>query len=265
MQNSKPPQTEATPRRPIGLIEVLDMLPETELKVLAERVGVRLDPRKRITLATQLARGLVALPVARDPSRLNPPQAELVRRVAEAGGALLVPELPVAARSLIACGLLFARPVAGQIELLVPIAYLVQMERWQGEHARGVRALLSQTAPEVAAAIASHYLGKSATHPTCLALEPAFRALRNPDYVRRAVSDLVPDERKLLMAVEELGGEVDTEELLELEKEPLRLRGAGGATQSRRGVGFAFGAARVLDPASPQPACHSRRSFQYPG
>ena len=36
------------------------------------------------------------------------------------------------------------------------------------------------------------------------------------------------------------GGEVDTQELLDLEREPLRLRGAGGVTATRRGAGFSL-------------------------
>ena len=52
-------------------------------------------------------------------------------------------------------------------------------------------------------------------------------------------------------AVEHVGGEVDTEELLDLEREPLRLRGAMGATPSRRGVGFALERRGFLVPVHP--------------
>ncbi len=55
---------------PIGLIEALEQLPSHELQALASRVGVDLDPSKRITLEAQLARGLVALPQEPSP----PPQ-----------------------------------------------------------------------------------------------------------------------------------------------------------------------------------------------
>src|SRR5690606_33524714 len=56
---------------------------------------------------------------------------------------------------------------------------------------------------------------------------------------------------KLLHAIEEVGGEVETEELLELEREPMRLRGATGATPSRRGVGFALERRGFLIPLHP--------------
>jgi hypothetical protein len=44
---------------------------------------------------------------------------------------------------------------------------------------------------------------------------------------------------------------VDTEELLDLEREPMRLRGATGATPSRRGVGFALERRGFLVPIHP--------------
>ena len=47
------------------------------------------------------------------------------------------------------------------------------------------------------------------------------------------------------------GGEVDTEELLELEREPLRLRTATGAAPSRRGVGFSLERRALLIPVHP--------------
>jgi hypothetical protein len=55
----------------------------------------------------------------------------------------------------------------------------------------------------------------------------------------------------VLEGVEADGGEVDTEELLELEREPLRLRTATGATPSRRGVGFSLERRALLVPVHP--------------
>src|SRR5262245_42965701 len=100
--------------------------------------------------------------------------------------------------------------------------------------------MLWQAYPDVASSIASHYLGRPATPPISLGLEPAWEVLCDPARLAREVEELAPLERKLLTAVEQVGGEVDTEELLDLERELLRLRGAMGATPSRRGVGFAL-------------------------
>src|SRR4029078_2116754 len=65
------------------------------------------------------------------------------------------------------------------------------------------------------------------------------------------IEKLSATERRVLEGVEMLGGEVDTEELLELEREPLRLRTASGATPSRRGVGFSLERRGLLIPMHP--------------
>ena len=54
-----------------------------------------------------------------------------------------------------------------------------------------------------------------------------------------------------MRAIEKVGGEVETEELLDLEREPMRLRGATGATPTRRGVGFALERRGFLIPVHP--------------
>jgi hypothetical protein len=84
-----------------------------------------------------------------------------------------------------------------------------------------------------------------------LALEPAWEILTNPAKLVRELEELAPLERKLLAAVDGVGGEVETDELLDLEREPLRLRGATGATPSRRGVGFALERRGYLVPIHP--------------
>jgi hypothetical protein len=62
---------------------------------------------------------------------------------------------------------------------------------------------------------------------------------------------LAPVERRLLEAIECVGGEVDTQELLDLEREPMRLRGATGVAASRRGAGFALERRAFLIPIHP--------------
>ena len=176
----------------------------------------------------------------------------MLHRIVEAKGVLRVEALPAAVEPLVARGLVFARASeGGGAELLLPIAYMVQLKTWEGENPRGIRALLTQVNSSVAAAIATHYLGSSATNPLSLALEAAWLVLTDPVQLSTELEALASAERRLLVAIEELGGEVDTEELLELEREPLRLRGAGGATPSRRGVGFALERRAFLIPIHP--------------
>jgi hypothetical protein len=238
--------------RALRLEQVLRLLPARELSAIVEGLRINIDSGKRIDAPAQVARALVGLPEARDPSCLPATARQLLHRIIEAKGVLQVNSLPAAVEPLVARGLVFARASeGGGAELLLPIAYMVQLKTWEGENPRGIRALLTQVSPSVAAGIASHYLGSSATNPISLSLEAAWSALTDPSYLARELDALATAERRLLAAIEELGSEVDTEELLELEREPLRLRGAGGATPSRRGVGFALERRGFLIPIHP--------------
>lgn len=238
---------------PLRLSDVLRQLPDRELSSMIERLGIAVDQTKRIDIPSQVARALVCLPEARDPSAYLPgPTAELLYRIAEARGVLVLDALPPAVAPLVHRGMVFARGSAhGGVELILPIAYMVQLKSWQGDDPRGARALLAQASPEVASSIASHYLGRPATPPLALSLEAAWAVLSDPVAVAHEVEALAPLERKLLRSVEKVGGEVDTEELLDLEREPMRLRGATGATPSRRGVGFALERRGFLIPVYP--------------
>ena len=236
-----------------ALVDILKALPEAELASLVSRLGVRIDPAKRLDPPQQIARALVALPDIRDPSRLPNASVELLHRIAEARGNLIVQAVPPALQPLVERGIVFARAAEakGHVELLLPAAYLVQLRSWEGEDPRGIRALLAQAPFETVSAIAGHYLGRPATPPIALSLEPAWELLGDPDKLVEEIDKLSPTERRVLEGVEQLGGEVDTEELLELEREPLRLRTASGATPSRRGVGFSLERRGLLIPVHP--------------
>jgi hypothetical protein len=233
------------------LADILRALPQSELTSLIARLGIRIDAAKRIDAPSQVARALVSLPELRDPSRLNPASIELLHRVAEARGMLEVPTVPPALEPLLARGLMFARGDDEGVELILPAAYLVQLKTWEGEDPRGMRALLSQASFETMSAIAAHYLGRPATPPIALSLETAWEVLGGEVRLGEEIAKLSATERRVLEGVEQDGGEVDTEELLELEREPLRLRTATGATPSRRGVGFSLERRGLLIPVHP--------------
>jgi hypothetical protein len=233
-------------------VDILKALPESEVDNLVARLGVRIDPAKRLDPQQQVARALVALPDLRDPSRLPHASVELLHRIAEAKGVLVVDAVPPALQPLAERGLVFARAEGkNKVELVLPAAYLVQLRSWEGEDPRGVRALLAQAPFETVSAIAGHYLGRPATPPIALSLESAWEVLGDPEKLGEEIEKLSPTERRVLEGVEQLGGEVDTEELLELEREPLRLRTASGATPSRRGVGFSLERRGLLVPVHP--------------
>src|SRR5215470_6604507 len=253
-------------RSPRRLVDILRALPSGELDSLIARLGISIIAAKRIDTPSQVARALVALPEVRDTSRLPNASAELLHRIAEARGSLLVQAIPMGLEPLAARGIVFARvravdaPPSSQsgrnsgpttIELVLPYAYLVQLRSWEGEDPRGIRALLAQAPFETVSAIASHYLGRPATPPIALSLETAWEILSDANKLAEEIEKLAPVERRLLESLEREGGEVDTEELLDLEREPMRLRGATGATPSRRGVGFALERRGFLIPVYP--------------
>jgi hypothetical protein len=225
-------------RSPRRLADILRALPSGELAALISRLGIAIVAAKRIDTPSQVARALVSLPEIRDPSRLPNASAELLHRIAEARGVLLVQTLPMGLEPLAARGIVYARVREGAasaphvIELVLPHAYLVQLRSWEGEDPRGVRALLAQAPFETVSAIASHYLGRPATPPLALSLELAWDVLSDSRKLAEEIEKLAPVEHRLLEALEREGGEVDTEELLDLEREPMRLRGATGATPS---------------------------------
>ena len=235
----------------IRLVDVLRQLPERELGSLIARLKIRIDEAKRIDVPSQVARMLLQLPEMRDAGILPGPTRELLYRVAEARGVLSAQTLPPAVEPLVARGIVFIRARDKGVELLLPIAHMIQLRAWEGEDPRGARALLAQLHPDVASSVASHYLGRPATPPVALCLEPAWEVFADSKRLAREVEELAPLERKLLNAIEKVGGEVDTEELLDLEREPMRLRGATGATPSRRGVGFALERRGFLIPVHP--------------
>ncbi len=233
------------------LTDILQALPPAELESLISRMGIRIDASKRIDPPAQVARALVALPDIRDPGRLPAASRELLYRIAEAGGLLQVPSLPAGLEPLILRGLVFGRKSSrGVFELVLPIAYLLQLKSWEGEDPRALRALLAQAPLETVSAIASHYLGRPATPPIALCLEAAWDALSDPGRIAPEIERLPPLEKRLLESIEAVGGEVDTE-LLDLEREPMRLRGAGGITASRRGAGFSLERRAFLIPIHP--------------
>lgn len=242
------PSSEGSYRR---LSNIVRALPETELSSLIKRLSIRIDPQKRIDVPNQVARVLVGTPDVRDPSRLPVACQELLHRVAEAQGLLIVPSLPTGFEPLMAKGILFARRSAQGIELVLPYAYLVQLPSWPTEDPRSLRALVAQAPFETASAIAAHYLSRPATPPIALALEPAWEILTEPSRLKQEIERLPLVEQRLLESIEGMGGEVETTELLDLEREPMRLRSAKGVSTTRRGASFALERRALLIPVHP--------------
>jgi hypothetical protein len=245
-------QTErAYPASERRLSNVMRALPESELVALMERLGIRVDPAKRLDAASQTARVLVGLPEIRDPSRVSSASYDLLVRLAEVGGRLCVDARPPGLGALMGRGIVFARRDGSKIELVLPHAYVVQLPTWSSEDPRSIRALLAQASFETTSAIAAHYLGRPSTPPIALALEAAWDVLSNEKLLRAEIDGLAHVERRLLESIDALGGEVETAELLDLEREPIRLRSAKGVSTTRRGAGFALERRGLLIPVHP--------------
>ncbi len=233
------------------LDSILRVLPATELHALVERMGIRIDKKKRIDVPAQVARALVRIPDIREPSRLPPVSAELLRRIAEANGSLTVAALPAGIEHLVRRGIVFAKITDFGIELVLPTAFLVQMKSWEGEDPRCLRALLAEAPFETASAVATHYLGRPSTPPIALSLEAAWEVVGDPNALRAEVDRVSHQERRLLEQIEQVGGEVDTQELMDLEREPMRVRGAYGVAAGRRGAAFSLEKRGFLFPLHP--------------
>ncbi len=236
----------------LRLVDVLRALPPRELRSLVSRLKLRIDEAKRIDPPSQVARALVALPEARDPSQLPGPTRELLYRIAEAKGVLVVEGLPPAVEPLVARGIVYARARGGgEIELVLPIAFIVQLRSWEGDDPRGARALylgqyrrgrnqcgvpLSGPAGHPAAfAVSGAGLGGLARpHPAggrgrSPGTHGAQAAPRHREGGRRGGHRGAPGSGARAAA----------------------LRGATGATPSRRGVGFALERRGFLIPVHP--------------
>ena len=92
-------------KSPRKLVDILRALPSGELDSLISRLGISIVAAKRIDTPSQVARALVSLPEVRDSSRLPNASAELLHRIAEARGSLLVSSIPMGLEPLAARGI----------------------------------------------------------------------------------------------------------------------------------------------------------------
>ncbi|MCL2823912.1 MAG: hypothetical protein FWD57_07975 [Polyangiaceae bacterium] len=238
-------------RGPVRLVDVLRDMSDKEIKQLARAAGAKIDASKRVDAAVQLARELVAMPLLRDFGALDSASAQLVRRLIEANGVLQVRQLPAAVHQLRKSGLVLFNECDGWHELLLPTAFLVQIPTWEGEDPRGIRSLLSRASTDTLTAIASRYAGRRVVQPVVLAIDEAWEVLSDSASLAAVVNDLPMAEKQLLKSICEEGGEVDTTELMDLEREPMRLQVASGSVPTRRGLGFSLERRGMLMPVRP--------------
>ncbi len=229
---------DSPPLAPVRLEAALDQLGPGELASLARSTGLEIDESKRLTPTQQLARGLASRRQLAHPDKFEPEQQALLIELAAAGGRLVVERVLESAAPLIEGGWLFTRPAARGVELVLPAAYVLQLPPWEGEDRRSVRVLLASLDRSQVSQLARTFDPRGVNLPPSLALESAFVCLRQPKLVRSMVRELAPAEAELLKAVVRQGGEADTEELLDLAREPMRLQVAGTLAPRSGGASF---------------------------
>ncbi len=242
------------------LQEALELLGPAGREALRARRGLRLDPRKRLDEVEQTARALVAETDLRH-SRFPPEVRLLLARLASVGGTLPGGAEDPGAGLLVDLGIAFrpapeAAPKEGPKArarsrqptvsgprwvpgaLALPSAFLIQVPVGEGEDPRGLRACLSMAEPEIVAPMVTAVLGHPLGATGVLALQEVWEALATPGYLARSVAELPAAEARLLDALERVGGEVTTEELLALDQAPGLYRTQSGIAVPKRGAPY---------------------------
>ncbi|MFC1464369.1 MAG: hypothetical protein ACFLMY_05920 [Candidatus Brachytrichaceae bacterium NZ_4S206] len=219
------------------LVDALAALDAKSFERLCRRRGLSIDPTKRLSAPEQAARQL-ADHVRRVPLDELPEPAQKVvwllalspdgaPRVELGGGAL-----PLLERDL-------AFPVPGAPErLAMPVEFRVQLPPGPGEDRASARALLAVQDEEVWALLGTQLLGRRPVGPAPLWLGGVLDALESPAGIDGLLSTLSPKQRRLLEAIEARGAQLETDELLELERSPIRLTLEGGAALPTRSASY---------------------------
>ncbi|MBI5516695.1 MAG: hypothetical protein HY909_23120 [Deltaproteobacteria bacterium] len=228
------------------------MSPEAR-EALRVRRGITLDPRKRLDELEQTARALVAetdLRVSRFPAEVR----LLLQRLAVSGAALQGGSREPGAATLLDLGIAYAAlpPVRRQRapratdapppppSLLLPSAFLVQVPVGEGEDPRSLRACLSMTDPEIVGPMVTAVVGRPLGVAGAMALQEVWEALAAPGALEALILALPPAEARLLDALERVGSEVTTEELLGLDQAPGLYRTQSGIAVPKRGAPYAL-------------------------
>jgi hypothetical protein len=239
----------------LGLQQVLESLSEARLQELAQHVGVEFDERKRIGRAVQLARAMASRRDLQRPSAVSPAARDLLVQLARQAGVLprqdLLVEHEPALEELTAKGWSFELSVGSQRCVVLPVAFILQLPRWEGEEATSARSLLAHLPPALVADVARTFSKRTPVAPWLLALEPAYQALSDPRQIQRLVDELEPAAVDLLQHVARQGGEIATDELLDLERQPMRLHQGGNVARIRRGLGYELERRALLLPVPP--------------
>ncbi len=242
------------PAGPVALEQALEALTDDQLVALARNVRLVIDPSKRISPRQQMARALAVRTGLGRAEAWTASERALVAQLVLARGRLFCDELEHAQR-LGEQGWIFSVRDEERTQLVMPLAFQLTLPWIERESPRSARVLLAQTSDANVNLLARHFQPRAIGLPRALALEPVLGALVDPGSVRGLMGELGPAETQVLRGVVSRGGEVDTEELLDIERQPLRLQTTTGATRARSGVSFELERRGLLLPLPPNRHC----------
>ncbi len=221
------------------LLESVLRLDPERLEALAARWHIALDTKKRLTLAEQVARGLVLVPRWIEPQRLNAREREAVRLLSVAPKGLLEDALPTGLDALLDDGFLYRDPLRNE-RIYMPSAFRLQLPSSPSDSPRAARLLLQHVNEETARELCQYHLKRVPPLPWPMLLETVLERLEDVEWVRAELLKLDETERALLWAIDTVGGEVNGEEVLELSREPVRIAHGGNVRVPRRSAIFAL-------------------------
>ncbi len=238
----------------------LEMLSPAEREALRARRGIRVDPKKRLDEIEQTARALVAETDLRH-SKFPADVRQLLQRLAVVGGTLpggandpgakllcdlgiafrptppAAPATPAKGKRAAAAAAASAPRVAANT-LVLPSAFLVQVPVGESEDPQSLRACFSMIDPEIVGPMVTQVLGKPLGVSGPMALQECWETLSTANWLESQVAELPGAEARLLDAIERVGGEVNTEELLALDQAPGLYRTQSGIAVPKRGAPY---------------------------
>jgi hypothetical protein len=221
------------------LLELILGLDPARVEELAGRWHIPIDRKKRLTIAEQVARGLVLVPRWIEQARLSEGARETLRLLAAAPRGLLLESLPEDAPTLLDQGFVFVDPQRAD-RVLVPAAYRLQLPESPSDSPRAARLLLASVPEEPRRELCQFHLQRLPPLPWPMLLETVLERLEDPSWVRIELAKLSDGEQQLLAAIDGVGGEVSSEEVLELSREPVRIAHGGNVQVPRRSAIFAL-------------------------
>jgi len=221
------------------LLELILSLAPDRVEELAARWHIAIDRKKRLTVAEQVARGLVLVPRWLEQAKLSDGAREALRLLAAAPRGLALRSLPEDVHALLEQGFVYLDPQRVS-RVLLPSAFRLQLPGSPSDSPRSARLLLESVPEEARRELCQFHLQRLPPLPWPMLLEPVLERLEDTAWVKLELAKLADSERALLSAIDMAGGEVSAEEVLELSREPVRIAHGGTVQVPRRSAIFSL-------------------------